>query len=114
MDSGKQIDENETTNNNEQTVTQKVTDTSDVTTTREGADKQTEVTNDVEPPSPDFSNLTTDVGDNPYIRRPPPIESPSVPPKSPHTVVGYNPRETAKYNSQPNPKPNADHDFRRL
>ena len=28
--------------------------------------------------------------------------------------VGYNPRKTAKYNLGPNPKPNANPDFRRL
>ena len=73
-----------------------------------------EDTNEVAPASPDFSNLTTDVGDNPYIRRPPPIESPPIPPRSPPTAVGYNPRKIAKYNLRPNPKPNANPDFRRL
>ena len=33
-----------------------------------------------------FRTLTTDAGDNPYIRRPPPIESPPIPPKSPPTT----------------------------
>ena len=100
MDFGKQIDEHEppeNTRNNHSVEIQEVTNT-------DGA----------APPSPDFSNLTTDVGDNPYIRRPPPIESPPIPPGSPTTTVGYNPRKIAKYNLRPNPKPNANPDFRRL
>ena len=75
---------------------------------------QTENTKDAAPSSPDFINLTTDAGDNPYIRRPPPIESPSIPPRSLLTTVGYNQRKIAKYNLRPNPKPNANSDFRRL
>ena len=66
------------------------------------------------PPSPEFSNPTTDVGDNPYTRRPPPTESPPIPPSPPPTVVGYNPRKTANCNLRPNPKTNANPDFRRL
>ena len=100
MDFGKQIDEHEppeNTRNNHSVETQDVANTDDAA-----------------PPSPDFSNLTTDVGDNPYIRRPPPIESPPIPPGSPTTIVGYNPRKIAKYNLRPNPKPNAYPDFRRL
>ena len=89
-------------NTNDEAITQQVTD------------NQAEDTNDVTPPSPDFSNLTTDAGDNPYIRRPPPVESPPIPPRSPPTNVGYNPRKIAKYNLRPNPKPNAKPDFRRL
>ena len=75
---------------------------------------QTEYTNDAMSSSPEFSILTTDVGDNLYIRRPPPIESPPIPPRSPPTNVGYNPRKIAKYKLKPNPKPNANPDFRRL
>ena len=56
--------------------------------------------------------ILLDVGDNPYIRRPPPIESPPIPPKSPPAVVGYNSRKTAEYNLRPNPEPNANPDFR--
>ena len=100
MDFGKQIDEHEpseNTKNNHSVEIQEVANT-----------------NDVAPPSPDFSNLTTDVGDNPYVRRPLPIESPTIPPRSPPTTVGYNPRKIAKYNLRPNPKPNANPDFRRL
>ena len=100
MDFGKQIDEHESpenTRNNHSVEIQEMANT-------DGA----------APPSPDFSNLTTDVGDNPYIRRPPPIESPPIPPRSPPTAVGYNPRKIAKYNLRPNPKPNANPDFRRL
>ena len=80
--SERKIDEHETSknaNNNQQTVTQKVTNTNNETTTQRIPENQTEDTNDVAPSSPDFPNLTTDVGDNPYIRRPPPIESPPIP-----------------------------------
>ena len=114
---GKQIDEHETRengNNNQQAVTQKVANTQDETPTQQVPNNQPETMNDAAPPSPDFSNLTTDVGDNPYIRCPPPIESPPIPPRSPPTPVGYNPRKIAKYNLRPNPKPNANPDFRRL
>ena len=117
MDFGKQIDEHETSEkaeNSQQTVTQKVTNIHDETTTQQRQEKQTEDMNDVAPSSPDFSNLTTDVGDNPYKRRPPHIESPPIRPRSPPTAVGYNPRKIAKYNLRPNPKSNANPDFRRL
>ena len=117
MDFKKQIDEHETReniHNNQQAETQKVTNTQDETATQQVPENQLETENDAAPPSPDFSNLTTNVEDNPYIRRPPPIESPPIPPKSPPTVVGYNPRKTAKYNLRPNLKPNANPDFRRL
>ena len=113
MDFGKQIDEQEPLKNVE---TEQRTEIQEVTNSdgNMSASKSTEDTNEVTPPSPDFSNLTTDAGDNPYIRRPPPIQSPPIPPKSPPTVIGYNPRKTGKYNLRPNPKPNADPDFRRL
>ena len=117
MDFGKQIDEHEMTRsaeNNQQIVTQEVANTHDDTITQQISDNQNEDTHDVAPTSPDFSNLTTDVGDNPYIRRPLPIESSPIPRRSPPTTVGYNPRKTAKYNLRPNPKPNANPDFRRL
>ena len=105
MDFGKQIDEHESsekTENNQQTTTQKM------------PNSQPGNTDDVTQTSPVFSGLTTDVGDNPYIRCHPPNESPPIPPGSPTTIVGYNPRKIAKYNLRPNPKPNANPDFRRL
>ena len=117
MDFGKQIDEHESPTNaerNQQVVIQEMTNSYDATTTQQESDNQPEDTNGAASPSPDFSNLTTDAGDNPYIRRPPPIESPPIPPRSPPTTVGYNPRKIAKYNLRPNPKPNANPDFRRL
>ena len=117
MDFGKQIDEHEipkSTENNQYAEIQEATNTNDDATASQMPKNQTDVTDDEAPPSPDFSNLTTDVGDNPYIRRPPPLESPPIPSRSPPTVVGYNPRKTAKYNLRPNPKPNAIPDFRRL
>ena len=91
MDFGKQIDEHETsktTENNRHAEIQEVTNTNDEDTTSQMPRNQTDDTNDEAPPSPDFSNLSTEVGDNPYIRRPPPLESPNIPPRSPPTVVG--------------------------
>ena len=91
MDFGKQIDENETskdTETNQQVIIQEETNTNDKTTTPESPRNQTEDTNDVALPSPDFSNLTTDVGDKPYKRRPPPIDSPPITPRPPPTNVG--------------------------
>ena len=117
VDFGKQIDGNEIskgTETNQPVVIKEETNINDETTTPQTPRNQTEDTNDVAPPLPDFSNLTTDVADNPYIRRPPPIESSPIPPRPPPTNVGYNPRKIAKYNLRPNPKPNADPDFRRL
>ena len=72
MDFGKQIDEQEPLKNVE---TEQRTEIQEVTNSdgNMSASKSTEDTNEVTPPSPDFSNLTTDVGDNPYIRRPHPF-----------------------------------------
>ena len=117
LDFGKPIDERNITyitSNNQQAVTQEIIDVNDEKAAQKEAENQSEDTNDATSSSPEFSNLTTDVEDNPYIRRPAPTESPPIPSKSPPTVVGYNPRKTAKYNLRPNPKPNANPDFRRL
>ena len=117
MDFGKQIDEHETpecAEHNQHGVTQEVANTHDETKTQQVPNNPTEDTNYAAPSPPDFSNLTTDVGDNPYIRRPPTIESPPVPPRSPPTTVGYNPKKIAKFNLRPTPQPNANHDHRRL
>ena len=115
MDFGKQIDEHETSKGTEirqHVEIQEATNTNNEAITPQMPRNYNEDTNDVAPPSPDFSNLTTDVGDNPHIRRPQPIESPPISPRSPPTNVGYNPRKVAKYNLRPNPKPNANPDFR--
>ena len=45
---------------------------------------------------------------------PHPLKAHLFPPESPTTIVGYYPRKIAKYNLRPNPKPNANPDFRRL
>ena len=74
MDFGKQIEEHELTANAERdqhVVIHEDTNTNDETTTPQMTRKYIEDTSDVALPSPDFSNLTTDAGDNPYIRRPP-------------------------------------------
>ena len=68
-DFGKQIDEHETsesTRNNYHVEIQEVTNTNDEDTTPQTSKNYIEDTNDVA-----LSNLTTDVVDNPYIRRPP-------------------------------------------
>ena len=77
MDFGKQIEEHEqpvNTERNQQVVIQEPTNLHDAATTQQASDNQTEDMNDTMPSSPDFSNLTTDVGDNPYIRRPHPLK----------------------------------------
>ena len=61
MDFGRQIDES---------TTKEATHPIDEAEMQEVTEKQTEITGNAEPPSSDFSNLTTDVGDNPYIRTP--------------------------------------------
>ena len=77
---GKWILENRSTNTRRQQVRKKikkrkeVINTHNETTTQQVPRNQTEDTNDAAPSSPAFSNLTTDTGDNPYIRRPQPIE----------------------------------------
>ena len=90
MDFGKQIEEHELPANgerNQQVVIHEETNTNNKTATPQTPRNQTEDTNDATSSSPDFSNLTTDVGDKPYIRRPPPIESPPIPPRSPPTTI---------------------------
>ena len=77
MDFGKQVDEHETpesAENYQQGVTQEVTNTHNETTTPQVPSNQTEDTNDAAPSSRDVSNLTTDAGEKPYIRRPHPLK----------------------------------------
>ena len=77
MDFGKQINEHESPESaerNQQVVMQEVTNSHDETTTQQVSDNQTEDTKDDAPSSLDFSNLTTDVGDNPNTRRPHPLK----------------------------------------
>ena len=74
MEFGKQTDEHEKSenaSNNQQTVTQNATFAKNETLTPQVTENQIEDTNDVAPPTPDFSNLTTDAGNSPYIRHPP-------------------------------------------
>ena len=63
----------------------------------------------------DITTFNIDVSDSPYIMSPPPIESP--PKNKTRTtpiVVGYNPRKVGRYHLPPNPRPNANRDFRML
>ena len=60
------------------------------------------------------TSFNLDISDNPFIMTPPPITSPPIPPTLPPIVVGYNPRQTGRYNLRPNPKPNAHPDYRVL
>ena len=62
----------------------------------------------------DNTSFNLDVKDNPFIKTPPPTESPPIPPTLPPIVVGYNPRKTGRYNLRPNPRPKAHPDFRML
>ena len=104
---------NEIANNKQQVVIKEVTNTNNATTTKQVPDNQTEDTNDVAPPSPEFSIHTTNAGDNPYIRRPHPLKVHLFPQDyrlQPSDIT----RKIAKYNLRPNPKPNANPDFRRL
>ena len=73
MEFGKQTDEHEKSeiaSNNQQTVTQNATVAKDETLTPQVTENQIEDTNDVAPPTSDFSNVTTDAGNSPYIRHP--------------------------------------------
>ena len=91
MDFGKHIDEHETTKSaeaNQQVEIQKLTNTNDEMTTSQTPRNQIEDTNDVAPSSPDFSKLTTDVGDNPYKRRPHPLKTPLFPRNRPLQLLG--------------------------
>ena len=64
--------------------------------------------------SDNVTSFNLDVSDNPYILTPPPIQSPPKTPELPPIVVGYNPRKVGRYNLRPNPRPNANPDFRML
>ena len=44
----------------------------------------------------------------------PRIQSPPKTPEMPPIVDGYNPRKVGRYNLRPNPRPNANPDFRML
>ena len=61
------------------------------------------------------NSLNLDVSNNPYIMSPLPINPPPQKnPEFPPIVVGYNPRKIGRYNLRPNPKPNANPDFRMI
>ena len=64
--------------------------------------------------SDNVTSFNLDVSDNPYKLTPPPIQSPPKTPELPPIVVGYNPRKIGRYNLRPNPRPNANPDFRML
>ena len=67
---------------------------------------QIEDTNDVALSSPDFSKLTTDVGDNPYVRRPHPSKAPPFLRGRRLQLLGCeNCWKIAKHNLLTNPKP---------
>ena len=71
-------------------------------------------TEDDKTSSDNVTSFNLDVSDNPYILTPPPIQSPPKTPELPPIVVGYNPRKIGRYNLRPNPRPNANPDFRML
>ena len=68
MNIGRKIDE---------CATKATTPTDDEAKTQEKAGKQAEGTDNAKSPLPYFSKITTDVEDNPYLRRPP-----FIPPKT--------------------------------
>ena len=116
MDFGKQIKKHELPANaerNQQVVIHDGTNKNNETTTPQTPRNQTEDTNDATSSSPDFSTLTTDVGDNPYIRHPHPLKI-LLFPQDHRLQLSDITRKIAKYNLRPNPKPNANPDFRRL
>ena len=102
----------EVSNKTQPTTAKDIAHTKDAAMTQEVVKKQTEYMDNSKMLSPDFSNLTTDVRDNPNIGRPHPSNVQLFPQNSRPTVVGYNPRKTAMYNLRPNPKPYANPDFR--
>ena len=59
--------------------------------------------------SDNVTSFNLDVSDDPYILTPPP-KTPELPP----IVVEYNSRKVGRYNLRPNPRPNANPDFRIL
>ena len=63
---------------------------------------------------PDFSNLTTDAGENPLVTSPPPIDDIDHQDESSPISVGYIPRKVSDYNLRPNSMPKVNPDFRRL
>ena len=63
---------------------------------------------------PDFSNLTTDAGENPFITSPPPIDDLDYQDESSPISVGFNPRKVTDYNLRPNHMPKMKPNFRRL
>ena len=73
MDFGKQIYKTHyvrSHNNSDKMTTQGTTHTDDADMTNEVAGQQTTDTSNAEPTSTDFSNLTANMVDNPYKRRP--------------------------------------------
>ena len=64
--------------------------------------------------TPDFSNLTTDEGNNHFITNPIPIDDLDNQHESTPTSIGDNPRKVVEYNLRPNPFPKVKLDFRRL
>ena len=116
-------DEITTENDVVKTITNELTAENDVvkTTTSEDITKNdvaqtatNENTAEDKAPSDNITSFDLDVSDNPYILTPPPIQSPPKTPELPPIVVGYNPRKVLRYNLRPNPRPNANPDFRML
>ena len=74
---------------------------------------QSEIDDDITS-TPDFSNLTTDAGENPFITSPPPIDDLDYQDAPSSISVGYYPRKVSDCNLRPNPMPKMKPDFRRL
>ena len=109
---------NTTENTIEETATTEITDQEEenVTTTENDVAKTATIENtDGDKTSCDsVTSFNLDASDNPYNLTPPPIQNPPKTPELPPIVVGYNPRKIGRYNLRPNPRPNANPDFRML
>ena len=90
------------------TTSETITENDLVQTTTNGTTEGDKTSSD------NVTSFNLDVSDNPYIQTPPPIQSPPKTPELPPIVVGYNPRKVGRYNLRPNPRPNANPDFRML
>ena len=92
----------------------KTTTSEDITENDVAQTATNENTAEDKTPSDNITSVDLDVSDNPYFLTPPPIQSPPKTPELPPIVVGYNPRKVGRYNLRPNPRPNANPDFRML
>ena len=107
----------DTAENDDNTAENDVVQTTTNETITENDEVQTTTNENTEEDKTSSDNVTSfnlDVSNNPYILTPPPITSHPKTPELPSIVIGYNPRKVGRYNLRPNPRPNANPDFRML